>query len=96
MVTAKGKIESQEYNNSNTVKGNNSVWFLNNDLVRVHHHTRSTGMVALYNLTKDRIEVCFTNDFKKIENAKLIENKINELKTDVIKNINDEEENDIK
>ena len=65
MVTAKGKIESQEYNNSNTVKGNNSVWFLNNDLVRVHHHTRSTGMVALYNLTKDRIEVCFTNDFKK-------------------------------
>lgn len=33
---------------------------------------------------------------EKIENAKLIENKINELKSDIIKNINDEEIKNIK
>lgn len=65
MDTSKGKIESQEYNQSPIIKGNKTVWFLNNSLVRVHHYNRSDGMVALYNMTKDRIELCFVLDFKK-------------------------------
>lgn len=65
MATSKGKIESEEYNNSPSIKGNKTVWFLNGDLVRVHHYNRSDGTVALYNMTKDRIELCFIMDFKK-------------------------------
>lgn len=53
------------YNEEPIIKGNQKVWFLNGDLVRVHHHSRSTGMIALYNINKDRIENCFLYDFKK-------------------------------
>jgi len=58
-------IEERAYNNEPVIPGNKKVWFLNGDLVRVHHHSRSTGMVALYNINKDRIESCFLYDFKK-------------------------------
>ena len=65
MATSKGKIESDEYNQSSVIEGNKTVWFLNNSLVRVHHFNRSDGTVALYNMTKDQIELCFIMDFKK-------------------------------
>lgn len=65
MDTAKGKIESQTYNNAPVVKGNKSVWFLNGDLVRPYHLNRSNGLITLYNINKDRLETCFINDFKK-------------------------------
>ena len=65
MATSKGNIESQEYNKSPIIKGNKAVWFLNKDLVRVHHYNRSGGTVALYNIIKDKIELCFILDFKK-------------------------------
>ena len=65
MATSKGKIESEEYNQSNVIKGNQSDWFLNNDLVRIHHVNRSDGTLALYNMTKGCIELCFVIDFKK-------------------------------
>jgi hypothetical protein len=65
MDTAKGKIESQAYNNSPIIKGNQKVWFLNGDLVRVYHYNRSNGLVSVYNIIKDRIETCFIADFKK-------------------------------
>jgi len=58
MATAKRKIQSEEYNKSTVIKGNQKIWFLNNDLVRIHHSSRSTGMVSFYNITKDRIETC--------------------------------------
>jgi hypothetical protein len=65
MATTKGKIQSEEYNNQPVVKGKVKVWFLNGDLVRVHHTSRSTGMVTFYNITKDRLETCLLSDFKK-------------------------------
>ena len=80
MATSKGNIESQEYNNETVIKGNKKIWFLNGDLVRLHHSSRSTGMVSVYNITKDRIETCLRSDFRKnreraytvAETAKLI------------------------
>ena len=65
MDTAKGKIESQEYNNEPVIKGNQKIWFLNGDLVRLHHSSRSTGMVTVYNITKDRIETCLRTDCRR-------------------------------
>jgi hypothetical protein len=65
MATSKGKIVSQEYNKSPIIKGKQTVWFLNNDLVKIHHYNRSDGTVALQNVNKDRIEICFILDFKK-------------------------------
>ena len=80
MVTAKGKIQSQQYNNEPVVKGNKKIWFLNGDLVRLYHSSRSTGMVTVYNITKDRLETCLRTDFRRnrqkaytvAETAKLI------------------------
>jgi len=80
MATAKGKIQSEAYNNEPIIKGNQKIWFLNNDLVRVYHSSRSTGMVSLYNINKDRIENCLRSDFRKnreraytvVETAKLV------------------------
>ena len=65
MDTAKGKIQSQQYNNEPVIKGNQKVWFLNGDLVRLHHSSRSTGMVTVYNINKDRMETCLRSDFRK-------------------------------
>jgi hypothetical protein len=63
------KVRNQEnhenYNDNSVIKGNKSVWFLNGDLVRPHHISRSTGMTTLYNITKDQMESCFTSDFKR-------------------------------
>jgi cytoskeletal protein CcmA (bactofilin family) len=65
MDTSKGKIQSEAYNNEPVIKGKVKVWFLNGDLVRVYHNSRSTGMVTFYNITKDRLETCLLSDFKK-------------------------------
>jgi len=65
VATRKGKIESEGYNQSSVIPGNKKVWFLNGDLVRVHHLNRSNGIMSVYNITKDQIESCLINDFKK-------------------------------
>jgi hypothetical protein len=65
MDTSKRKIQSEAYNNEPVIKGKVKVWFLNGDLVKVHHSSRSTGLVTLYNVTKDRLESCLLIDFKK-------------------------------
>ena len=59
------KVTSEEYNDASVIKGNQKVWFLNGDLVRIHHFNRSNGLVSIYNINKDRIESCFIIDFKK-------------------------------
>lgn len=64
MDTAKGKIQSQQYNNEPVIKGSKKLWFLNGDLVRLYHSSRSTGMVTFYNITKDRLETCLRTDFR--------------------------------
>ena len=65
MATRKRKLESQDYNSKPIIKGNQNIWFLNGDLVRFYHSSRSTGMVTVYNITKDRLETCFRADFRK-------------------------------
>ena len=59
------KIEVQGYNNKPVIKGNKKIWFVNNDLVRFYHSSRSTGMVTFLNITKDRLETCLRSDFRK-------------------------------
>ena len=63
MDPRKGKIVSEAYNNEPIIKGNQKVWFLNGDLVRLHHSSRSTGLTTVYNITKDRLETCLRSDF---------------------------------
>ena len=64
MATRKGNKTSEEYNSAPVIPGNKKVWFLNGDLVRVHHLNKSNGIMSVYNITKDQIESCLINDFK--------------------------------
>ena len=64
MATRKGNRTSEEYNSAPVIPGNKKVWFLNGDLVRVHHLNKSNGIMSVYNITKDQIESCLINDFK--------------------------------
>ena len=64
MVTKKGTIESEKYNELPVIPGNKKVWFLNGDLVRIHHLNRSNGVMSVYTITKDQIESCLISDFK--------------------------------
>ena len=64
MVIKKGTIESEGYNVLPVIPGNKKVWFLNGDLVRVHHLNKSNGIMSVYNITKDQIESCLISDFK--------------------------------
>ncbi len=57
--------KSESYNSQPVIPGNKTLWFLNNDLVRLHHSSLSTGMVTVYNITKDRLETCMRTDFRK-------------------------------
>lgn len=65
MDSSKRNLVSEKYNNEPVIPGNKNVWFLNGDLVRPHHYSRSTGLVTLYNINKDRLETCLISDFKK-------------------------------
>ena len=61
----KGTIENEGYNSAPAITGRKKVWFLNGDLVRVHHLNKSNGIMSVYNITKDRVESCLIADFKK-------------------------------
>ena len=65
MASRKRKLESQDYNSQPVIPGNKTIYFLNGDLVRLHHSSRSTGMVTVYNITKDRLETCLRSDFRR-------------------------------
>jgi hypothetical protein len=65
MVSAAGAIQNNQYNDKPVIKGNQKIWFLNGDLVRLHHSSRSTGMVSFYNITRDRLETCLRSDFRR-------------------------------
>ena len=53
------------YNRAPVIPGSKKVWFLNGDLVRIHHLNKSNGIMSVYNITKDQIESCLISDFKK-------------------------------
>jgi hypothetical protein len=61
----KGTIEVEGYNSAPPITGRKKVWFLNGDLVRVHHLNKSNGIMSVYNITQDRLESCLISDFKK-------------------------------
>ena len=61
----KSTVEEKKYNELPVIPGNKRVWFLNGDLVRVHHLNKSNGIMSVYNITKDQIESCLVTDFKK-------------------------------
>jgi hypothetical protein len=54
-----------EYNEAPVIPGSKKVWFLNGNLVRVHHMNRSNGIMSVYNINLDQIESCLVNDFKR-------------------------------
>jgi hypothetical protein len=58
-------ISLDEYNDAPIIRGSKTVWFLNGDLVRVHHLSRANGIVSIYNINKGQIESCLLSDFKK-------------------------------
>lgn len=58
-------MDREAYNSAPVIVGSKSVWFLNGDLVRKYHISKSNGILSVYNITKDRIESCFVADFKK-------------------------------
>jgi hypothetical protein len=46
-------------------KKKSKIWFLNDDLVQVVHHSRSAGIVTLYNKTRDERMSTTIAEFKK-------------------------------
>jgi hypothetical protein len=58
-------LDREAYNSAPVIPGSKKVYFLNGDLVRVHHFNRSNGIMSVYNITKDRIESCLVSDFKR-------------------------------
>lgn len=60
-----GFVSMEQYNQEPVIPGSKKVWFLNGDLVRVHHYNKSNGIMSVYNITKDRLESCLIADFKK-------------------------------
>jgi hypothetical protein len=61
----KQSIEAEGYNQLPVVPASKKVWFLNGDLVRIHHLNKSNGIMSVYNILKGQIESCLINDFKK-------------------------------
>jgi hypothetical protein len=48
-----GKAESESLNLQIIKRPRRKTWFLNEDLVRITHTSRASGIVTLYNCTKD-------------------------------------------
>ena len=65
MSIKNSKIDQVGYNQKPVIPGNKKVWFLNGDLVRIHHLNKSNGIMSVYNIVKDQIESCLISDFKK-------------------------------
>lgn len=61
----RGYRTREEYNDAPVIPGNKKVWFLNGDLVRVHHMNRSNGIMSVYNIIQDQIESCLVSDWKR-------------------------------
>jgi hypothetical protein len=58
-------LDMKDYNSAPVIPGSKKVWFLNGDLVRVHHLNKSNGIMSVYNIIKDQIESCLISDFKR-------------------------------
>jgi hypothetical protein len=58
-------ISREAYNSSPVISGSKKIYFLNGELVRVHHLNRSNGIMSVYNISKGTIESCLLGEFKK-------------------------------
>lgn len=58
-------ISREAYNSSPVISGSKKIYFLNGELVRVHHLNRSNGIMSVYNISKGIIESCLLGEFKK-------------------------------
>ncbi len=58
-------LDMKDYNSAPVIPGSKKVWFLNGDLVRVHHLNKSNGIMSVYNIIKDQLESCLISDFKR-------------------------------
>ncbi len=58
-------VDMKSYNDAPVIPGSKKVWFLNGDLVRVHHLNKSNGIMSVYNITEDQLESCLISDFKR-------------------------------
>ena len=65
MDTGDRNSKSKKYNSQDIISGNKKIWFLNNDLVRLHHSSRSSNIVSIFNITKNQFESCLRTDFIK-------------------------------
>jgi hypothetical protein len=58
-------VDMKSYNDAPVIPGSKKVWFLNGNLVRVHHLNKSNGIMSVYNIIKDQLESCLISDFKR-------------------------------
>ena len=58
-------MDREAYNSAPVITGSKSVWFLNDCLVRKYHFNKASGIMSVFNITKDQIESCLIGDFKK-------------------------------
>jgi hypothetical protein len=65
MATSDRNGKSKIYNSQDIISGNKKIWFLNDDLVRLHHSSRSSNIVSVFNITKNQFESCLRSDFIK-------------------------------
>jgi hypothetical protein len=65
MVTKNGADEGGNLNIKPVIKPRTKIWFLNGDLVKVVHVSRSAGIITLYNKTKDEKMTTTIVEFKK-------------------------------
>jgi hypothetical protein len=65
MATGNRDSKSKIYDSNDIISGNKKIWFLNNDLVRLHHSSRSSNIVSIFNITKNQFESCLRSDFMK-------------------------------
>lgn len=54
-----------DYNNKPIKKPAGKVWFLNGDLVRVYHTTRSDGIVTLFNINRECLQTILKEEWVK-------------------------------
>ena len=65
MAAKNGAREGEALNLPVLDKKRSRVWFLNGDLVQIVHHSRSAGIVTLYNKTRDERMTTTIVEFKK-------------------------------
>lgn len=64
-VNAPGMGTLDEYNEAPIRKPCGRVWFLNGDMYRVYHRDRSSGVITLYNITKDCLQTVLIDEWVK-------------------------------